>query len=70
MVQNVLINLLDHDFEGLVTITPTKAMEVEVEEFDFGFLRVLIDLPDELRCDSYLSWRVVPQQVNYLNRSV
>lgn len=70
MVKNVLIDLLNHDFESLVTVTSTKSVEVEVQELYFRFLRVLIHLPYELGCDSYLTSRVIPQQVNDMHRPI
>ena len=32
MLENLGLHLLNHHFEGLVTITTTETMEVEVEE--------------------------------------
>jgi len=65
-----LINLLDHDFEGLITITATESVEIEVQELDFIFLRVLISLSDKLCRDSYLTSRVISQQIDDMNWAI
>lgn len=61
---------MDHNLEGLVAITTTKTMEVEVEEFDLGLLRELVNLSNILCRDTHFSGRVVPKQINDLTGSV
>jgi len=34
MVQNILVNLLNHDFQGLIAISAAEAVEIEVEELE------------------------------------
>lgn len=70
MVKNLLINLLDHDLEGLVAVASAETVEVEVEELDLRLLRELIDLADVFSRDAHLTWCVVSEQVDDLARPV
>ena len=70
MVQNILVNLLNHDFQGLIAISAAEAVEIEVEELELWLCWKLIDLSDEFRRDSNLSWCVISQQVDDLARSI
>ena len=70
MVENLLVNLLDHHLERLVSITAAKPVEVEVEELDLGLLRELVDLPHVLCCDANFARRVVSEQIDDLAGAV
>ena len=70
MVQNILVNLLNHDFQRLIAISTTEAVEIEVEELELWLRWELIDLSDEFRRNSNLSWCVISQQVDDLARSI
>ena len=70
MLHDLLINLLNHDFERLIAVTATESMEVEVQKLQLGLLGEFIDLSDELGGDENLTRRVVSQQVDYLAGAV
>ena len=70
MVKNLLINLLDHDLEGLIAVASAETVEVEVEELDLRLLRELIHLADVFSRDAHLTWSVVSEQVDDLARPV
>lgn len=70
MLHDLLINLLNHDFERLIAVTATESMEVEVQKLQLGLLREFIDLSYELGGDENLTRRVVSQQVDYLAGAV
>ena len=70
MVKNLLINLLDHDLEGLIAVASAETVEVKVEELDLRLLRELIHLADVFSRDAHLTWSVVSEQVDDLARPV
>ena len=70
MIKNLLVNLLDHDLEGLIAIASAETVEVEVEELDLCLLRELVDLADVLGRDAHFAWSVVSEQVDDLARPV
>ena len=70
MLHDLLINLLNHDFERLIAVTATEPVEVEVQKLQLGLLREFIDLSNELGGDENLTRRVVSQQVDYLAGAV
>ena len=70
MVKNLLINLLDHDLEGLIAVASAETVEVEVEELDLRLLRELIHLADVFSRDAHLTWSVVSEQIDDLARPV
>lgn len=64
MIENLLVDFLDHNFECLVTVTATETMEVKVKELELGLLFILVDMSDVLCCNAHLSGRVIAQQIN------
>jgi len=68
--ENFLVNFLNHDFQGLVAVAATEAVEVEVQELELVLLREFVNLPDEFRRDANLPCRVISEQVNDLAGSI
>jgi len=70
VIENLLVDFLDHHFECLVTVTATETMEVKVKELKLVLLFILMDVSDVLCCNAHLSGRVVAQQVDDVARSI
>ena len=64
MVEDVLVDFLNHNLQCLVTVTAAEAMEVEIEELELVLLRELMHLAHELGRDADLPGRIVPKQVD------
>ena len=70
MVKNVIVYLLNHDFEGLILVTSTIVMEVKVEEFHFFLPWTLVDMAHVLCGDQDFSWCLEAEKVDAVDWSV
>ena len=70
MVKNLSVALLNHDFKGLVSVTSTETMEVEVQELELVLLSAFVHLSDILSCNAHLSRNVIPEQVDDVTRTI
>ena len=70
MIYEILVYLLDHDFQGLILVTTAVVVEVKVQEFDVVLEVALVNLSHVLSGDAHFTGCFVAKEINYVNGPV
>lgn len=70
MVDDVLINFLNHNFKRLIFISATVVMEIKIQKLHVLFKVAFVHLSDVFSGDPHFSHSFVPKQVDHIDRTV
>ena len=70
MLEYLLVALLDHDLQSLISFTSAEAMEIEVQKLKLVLHLELVNLPDILRSNPYFTRSIVSEQVDDITGAI
>ena len=70
MLEYLLVALLDHDLQSLISFTSAEAMEIEIQKLKLVLHLELVNLPDILRSNPYFTRSIVSEQVDDITGAI